>query len=316
MAMQEAFKNDGENAELREENTCDEFSQSKTPAFVVQETQITSAEGSHEVKEDAITVEQLTETNGNKRKKKKKRKKNTNLAFAAPTEQGNTNEMTPPVEEENLGENTSSTSETPPVDGREGSCKQPSGSSCGKKKNKKKKKKKIKDVTTSGAVGNDDYDSTVREIAANDVDLVNTVTLGLNLVEEQRDDLMKPQDDVIVEDNVDSQETETLAEAVVVTDIEKKAVDDAVESDNNCGLEYVANKSNDVVELVTDEEEFLASNSGPCMTLQNAFMELFSRLNYSCCLLTIGINTDAVFRNSQQCILTCICIAKTKLNYN
>ena len=256
MAMQEAFKNDGENAELREENTCDEFSQSKTPAFVVQETQITSAEGSHEVKEDAITVEQLTETNKDKRKKKKKRKKNTNLALTAATEQGNTNEMTPPVEEANLDENPSSTSETALVDGCEDSCKQPSGSPCGKKKKKKRKRKKTKDVSTSDAVGDDNYDSTVREIAANDVDPVNTVTSGDNLVEDQRDDLMKRNpdsllNDVTQDDSGDLQEIETTG---FDKDFEKE-VDNVVESDNNCDC-----KSEDIVELVTVVEDFLVSD--------------------------------------------------------
>ena len=36
------------------------------------------------------------------------------------------------------------------------------------------------------------------------------------------------------------------------------------------------------------------------MTLQNAITELFSQQNYNCCLLTIGINAVAVFRNSQH----------------
>ncbi|XP_068747701.1 sterile alpha motif domain-containing protein 9-like [Montipora capricornis] len=257
MAMQEAFKHDGKNAELREENTCDGFSQSKTPAFVVQETQITSAEGSEDVfKKEPITMEKLTETNGAKRKKKKKRKKNTNLAFAAATEQGNTNEMTPPVEEANLDESPSSTSETPPVYGCEDSCKQPSGSSCGKKKKKNKKKKTTKDVTTLSDIGGDDYDSTVREIAANDVDPVNEVTSGDNVVEEQRDNHMKrnpyPQNDVIQEDGGDLQETTT--KTVVDEDFEKE-VDNAVESDNNCDC-----KSEEVVELVTAGEDFLVSD--------------------------------------------------------
>ena len=45
---------------------------------------------------------------------------------------------------------------------------------------------------------------------------------------------------------------------------------------------------------------FLTSNNGPFMTLQNAFTELFSQQNYNCCLLTIGINAVAVFRNPQN----------------
>ena len=45
---------------------------------------------------------------------------------------------------------------------------------------------------------------------------------------------------------------------------------------------------------------FLTSNNGPFMTLQNAFTELFSQQNYNCCLLTIGINAVAVFRNPQH----------------
>ena len=36
------------------------------------------------------------------------------------------------------------------------------------------------------------------------------------------------------------------------------------------------------------------------MTLQNAIIELFSQQNYNCCLLAIGINAVAVFRNSQH----------------
>ena len=37
------------------------------------------------------------------------------------------------------------------------------------------------------------------------------------------------------------------------------------------------------------------------MTLQNALRELFfSQKNYNCCLLTIGINAVAVFKNSTQ----------------
>ena len=46
---------------------------------------------------------------------------------------------------------------------------------------------------------------------------------------------------------------------------------------------------------------FLTSNNGLFMTLQNAITELFSQQNYNyCCLLTIGINAVAVFRNSQH----------------
>jgi len=44
---------------------------------------------------------------------------------------------------------------------------------------------------------------------------------------------------------------------------------------------------------------FLTSNNGPFMTLQNALTELFSQHDYNCCLLTIGINAVAVFRNSE-----------------
>ena len=277
MATQEAFKNNGKNAELREENTCDEFSQSKAPAFVVQETPITSSEGSHEVKEDAITVEKLTETNEDKRKKKKKRKKNTNLALTAATEQGNTNEMTPPVEEANLDENPSSTSETALVDGCEDSCKQPSGSPCGKKKKKKRKRKKTKDVSTSDAVGDDNYDSTVREIAANDVDPVNTVTSGDNLVEDQRDDLMKRNpdsllNDVTQDDGGDLQEIETTTKTGVDKDFEKE-VDNVVESDNNCDC-----KSEDIVELVTVVEDFPVSDKS-CKSYSSQATEVVSAVN-------------------------------------
>ena len=47
---------------------------------------------------------------------------------------------------------------------------------------------------------------------------------------------------------------------------------------------------------------FLTSNNGPYMTLQNSLTEVFSncQLNYNCCLLTIGINTVAVFKDSEQ----------------
>ena len=45
-----------------------------------------------------------------------------------------------------------------------------------------------------------------------------------------------------------------------------------------------------------------ASRVGPYMTLQNSLTEVFSncQLNYNCCLLTIGINTVAVFKDSEQ----------------
>ena len=47
---------------------------------------------------------------------------------------------------------------------------------------------------------------------------------------------------------------------------------------------------------------FLTSNNGPYMTLQNSLTAVFSncQLKYNCCLLTIGINTVAVFKDSQQ----------------
>ena len=47
---------------------------------------------------------------------------------------------------------------------------------------------------------------------------------------------------------------------------------------------------------------FMTSNNGPYMSLQNSLMEVFlnCRLNYHCCLLTVGINTVAVFKNSEQ----------------
>ena len=47
---------------------------------------------------------------------------------------------------------------------------------------------------------------------------------------------------------------------------------------------------------------FMTSNNGPYMSLQNSLMEVFSncRLNYHCCSLTFGINTVAVFKNSEQ----------------
>ena len=42
---------------------------------------------------------------------------------------------------------------------------------------------------------------------------------------------------------------------------------------------------------------FMTTNNGPYMSLQNSLIEVFSnyRLNY-CCLLTVGINTVAVFK--------------------
>ena len=46
----------------------------------------------------------------------------------------------------------------------------------------------------------------------------------------------------------------------------------------------------------------MTSNNGPHMSLQNSLAEVFSncQLNYNCCLLTIGINTVAVIKNSEQ----------------
>lgn len=43
---------------------------------------------------------------------------------------------------------------------------------------------------------------------------------------------------------------------------------------------------------------FMASNNGPYLTLQNSLVEIFStsRLNFSCSLLTIGVNTVAIFK--------------------
>ena len=47
---------------------------------------------------------------------------------------------------------------------------------------------------------------------------------------------------------------------------------------------------------------FMTSNIGPYMSLRNSLLEVFSnsQRNYSCCLLTIGSNTVAVFKNSEQ----------------
>ena len=47
---------------------------------------------------------------------------------------------------------------------------------------------------------------------------------------------------------------------------------------------------------------FMTSNIGPYMSLRNSLLEVFSnsQRNYNCCLLTIGINTVAVFKNSEQ----------------
>lgn len=46
----------------------------------------------------------------------------------------------------------------------------------------------------------------------------------------------------------------------------------------------------------------MTSNNGPYMSLQNSLTQLFSNceLNYNCCLLTIGINTVAVIKDSEQ----------------
>ena len=47
---------------------------------------------------------------------------------------------------------------------------------------------------------------------------------------------------------------------------------------------------------------FMISNNGPYMSLQNSLTQLFSNceLDYNCCLLTIGINTIAVIKDSEQ----------------
>ena len=47
---------------------------------------------------------------------------------------------------------------------------------------------------------------------------------------------------------------------------------------------------------------FMTSNIGPYMSLRNSLLEVFSnsQWNYNCCLVTIGINTVAVFKNSEQ----------------
>ena len=49
--------------------------------------------------------------------------------------------------------------------------------------------------------------------------------------------------------------------------------------------------------------------NGPYMSLQNSLTEVFSnfRLNYNCCLLTIGINTVAVMQRIQNKALTVLC---------
>ena len=46
----------------------------------------------------------------------------------------------------------------------------------------------------------------------------------------------------------------------------------------------------------------MTSNNGPYMSLQNSLTEVVSncQLNYNFCLLTIGINTGAVIKNSEQ----------------
>ena len=47
---------------------------------------------------------------------------------------------------------------------------------------------------------------------------------------------------------------------------------------------------------------FMTSDIGPYISLRNSLLEVFSnsQRNYNCCLLTIGINTVAVFKNSEQ----------------
>ena len=47
---------------------------------------------------------------------------------------------------------------------------------------------------------------------------------------------------------------------------------------------------------------FMTSNIGPYMSVRNSLLEVFSnsQLNYNCCLLTIGIDTVAVFKISEQ----------------
>ena len=47
---------------------------------------------------------------------------------------------------------------------------------------------------------------------------------------------------------------------------------------------------------------FLMSNNGPYMSLRHFLTEVFSncQLNYNCCLLTIGINTVALIKDSRQ----------------
>ena len=47
---------------------------------------------------------------------------------------------------------------------------------------------------------------------------------------------------------------------------------------------------------------FMTSNIGRYMSLRNSPLEALSnsQRNYNCCLLTIGINTVAVFKNSEQ----------------
>ena len=47
---------------------------------------------------------------------------------------------------------------------------------------------------------------------------------------------------------------------------------------------------------------FMTSNIGPYMSLRNSLLEVFSnsQRSYNCCLLTIGVNTVAVFKNSEE----------------
>ena len=51
---------------------------------------------------------------------------------------------------------------------------------------------------------------------------------------------------------------------------------------------------------------FMTSNLDPFMSLRNSFLELFSnsQRSYNCFLLAIGINTVAVFKNSEQSFQT------------
>ena len=63
--------------------------------------------------------------------------------------------------------------------------------------------------------------------------------------------------------------------------------------DKVCTLQYSESLSGSL---------FMTLNNGPYMTLKNALVQVFLNFqgNYNCCLITIGIQTVAIFKNSGQ----------------